>query len=117
MSLQKPIRMQENAVYSVSPRGLWKNLRISQFDHPERKIKRTLIDEWFSSSCFYINQQKVANKNPEADSWEFPRHHLRVISILGEGCFGQVWRCEAIGIAGKFFRSVIERLLVLFSRC
>nr|CAD7575384.1 unnamed protein product [Timema californicum] len=30
-----------------------------------------------------------------ADRWEFPRHRLKVFNILGEGCFGQVWRCEA----------------------
>ncbi|KAF6210502.1 hypothetical protein GE061_013608 [Apolygus lucorum] len=29
------------------------------------------------------------------DKWEFPRHQLKVFSILGEGCFGQVWKCEA----------------------
>ncbi|KAI1292182.1 Tyrosine kinase receptor Cad96Ca [Halotydeus destructor] len=30
--------------------------------------------------------------------WEFPRHHLHFKDILGEGCFGQVWRCEARGL-------------------
>lgn len=35
------------------------------------------------------------------DRWEFPRHHLKVFSILGEGCFGQVWKCEATNIAGN----------------
>lgn len=35
------------------------------------------------------------------DKWEFPRHHLKVFNILGEGCFGQVWRCEALDIDGK----------------
>ncbi|XP_054156172.1 tyrosine kinase receptor Cad96Ca-like [Oppia nitens] len=29
---------------------------------------------------------------------EFPRHHLHFLSILGEGCFGQVWKCEAYNI-------------------
>ncbi|BES94252.1 Tyrosine kinase receptor [Nesidiocoris tenuis] len=29
------------------------------------------------------------------DKWEFPRHQLKVFNILGEGCFGQVWKCEA----------------------
>lgn len=24
------------------------------------------------------------------DAWEFPRHHIKFIGILGEGCFGQV---------------------------
>ncbi|EEC20267.1 tyrosine kinase receptor, putative, partial [Ixodes scapularis] len=32
---------------------------------------------------------------------EFPRHHLRFIGILGEGCFGQVWKCEAMNITGS----------------
>ncbi|KAK6633751.1 hypothetical protein RUM44_004358 [Polyplax serrata] len=36
------------------------------------------------------------------DKWEFPRHHLKVFNILGEGCFGQVWRCEALNIDGKY---------------
>lgn len=34
------------------------------------------------------------------DRWEFPRHRLQVYDILGEGCFGQVWRCEAVDIDG-----------------
>jgi hypothetical protein len=25
-----------------------------------------------------------------------------VFNILGEGCFGQVWRCEALDIDGKY---------------
>ncbi|XP_071519026.1 uncharacterized protein Cad96Ca [Panulirus ornatus] len=36
-----------------------------------------------------------------ADVWEFPRHHLKVLGILGEGCFGQVWKCEAVGLKGE----------------
>ncbi|XP_067123785.1 tyrosine kinase receptor Cad96Ca-like [Centruroides vittatus] len=27
--------------------------------------------------------------------WEYPRHHLHFLGILGEGCFGQVWKCDA----------------------
>lgn len=45
-----------------------------------------------------------ANSGPPAksgDPWEFPRHHIKIFSILGEGCFGQVWKCEAINIDGK----------------
>lgn len=34
-------------------------------------------------------------KVPGYDRWEFPRHRLKVFNILGEGAFGQVWRCEA----------------------
>ncbi|CAH0768790.1 unnamed protein product [Bemisia tabaci] len=45
-----------------------------------------------------------ANSGPPAksgDPWEFPRHHIKIFSILGEGCFGQVWKCEAINIDGQ----------------
>ncbi|XP_023345289.1 tyrosine kinase receptor Cad96Ca [Eurytemora carolleeae] len=35
------------------------------------------------------------------DPWEIPRHHLKISSILGEGCFGQVWRAEGTGILGN----------------
>ncbi|ALC46841.1 Cad96Ca, partial [Drosophila busckii] len=31
----------------------------------------------------------------KSDRWEFPRHRLKFFNILGEGAFGQVWRCEA----------------------
>lgn len=34
------------------------------------------------------------------DRWEFPRHRLKVFNILGEGAFGQVWKCEALDIDG-----------------
>lgn len=40
------------------------------------------------------------NWNPQEKKWEFPRHHLRIQTILGEGCFGQVWKCEALNIEG-----------------
>lgn len=39
------------------------------------------------------------------DPWEIPRHHLRVCSMLGEGCFGQVWKCEVTNGAGKIIRA------------
>nr|CAD7449274.1 unnamed protein product [Timema bartmani] len=42
-----------------------------------------------------------------ADRWEFPRHRLKVFNILGEGCFGQVWRCEAQDIDGTEGTSVV----------
>ena len=33
--------------------------------------------------------------------WEFPRHQLKVVSKIGEGCFGQVWKYEATeGVPG-----------------
>lgn len=39
--------------------------------------------------------------------WEFPRHHLRFIHILGEGCFGQVWKCEALNIGNSGASQVV----------
>jgi hypothetical protein len=48
-----------------------------------------------------FQQLSPGNTKPD-DRWEFPRHRLRVFNILGEGCFGQVWRCEALDIDGKY---------------
>ncbi|XP_030382541.1 tyrosine kinase receptor Cad96Ca [Scaptodrosophila lebanonensis] len=39
-------------------------------------------------------------RNGLSGSFEFPRHRLKFFNILGEGAFGQVWCCEAIGING-----------------
>ncbi|KAH8312491.1 hypothetical protein KR044_011030 [Drosophila immigrans] len=36
-----------------------------------------------------------------SDQWEFPRHRLKFFNILGEGAFGQVWRCEATDMDGS----------------
>lgn len=38
----------------------------------------------------------------KSDRWEFPRHRLKFFNILGEGAFGQVWRCEAVDIDGTY---------------
>ncbi|CAG9769267.1 unnamed protein product [Ceutorhynchus assimilis] len=35
------------------------------------------------------------------DHWEFPRYRLKFFNILGEGAFGQVWKCEAMDLEGK----------------
>lgn len=43
----------------------------------------------FSASHNYIRTMLDDQK------WEYPRHHLHFLGILGEGCFGQVWKCEA----------------------
>lgn len=48
------------------------------------------------SNSSFSNDIKV----PGYDRWEFPRHRLKVFNILGEGAFGQVWRCEANDIDG-----------------
>lgn len=42
-----------------------------------------------------------SNSQPHTDRWDFPRHRLKFFNILGQGAFGQVWRCEAIDIDGK----------------
>ncbi|XP_017781118.1 PREDICTED: tyrosine kinase receptor Cad96Ca [Nicrophorus vespilloides] len=48
------------------------------------------------------------NSEPtESDRWEFPRHRLKFFNILGEGAFGQVWKCEALDIDEKDGLSVV----------
>ncbi|KAL7633469.1 UNVERIFIED_CONTAM: hypothetical protein RMT77_016002 [Armadillidium vulgare] len=47
----------------------------------------------------------------EADKWEFPRHKVRVLEILGEGCFGQVWKCDAMDLGVKGRRTVAVKTL------
>jgi hypothetical protein len=53
----------------------------------------------------------MAEKESQADRWEFPRHRLKVFHILGEGCFGQVWKCEAIDIDGELIATALLSLL------
>jgi len=63
-----------------------------------------------SSASFMFGSETLSNtyesdvvntKETYADPWEFPRHQLKIYGILGEGCFGQVWKCEALNIDGK----------------
>ncbi|KAJ6637915.1 Tyrosine kinase receptor Cad96Ca [Pseudolycoriella hygida] len=42
----------------------------------------------------------IVSSPMKSDRWEFPRHRLKFFNILGEGAFGQVWRCEAVDIDG-----------------
>lgn len=46
------------------------------------------------------NGTNMSQASDNKDRWEFPRHKLKVFNILGEGAFGQVWRCEAQEIDG-----------------
>ncbi|XP_031831632.1 tyrosine kinase receptor Cad96Ca [Nomia melanderi] len=46
-------------------------------------------------------------QNKHEDKWEFPRHRLKVFNILGEGCFGQVWKCEALDIDGTSGTTIV----------
>lgn len=41
------------------------------------------------------------------EKWEFPRHHLHFMGILGEGCFGQVWKCEAFNIFDNNAKDIV----------
>merc|ERR1711997_153166 len=69
---------------------------------PSRKISSASnsFSESLSSSNPYEDSLIITNTKDEKDRWEFPRHHLKFYGILGEGCFGQVWKCEALNIEG-----------------
>ncbi|CAH0559226.1 unnamed protein product [Brassicogethes aeneus] len=58
-----------------------------------------------------INQISSTVKNP--DRWEFPRHRLKFFNILGEGAFGQVWKCEALDVEGNESGSAIVAVKTL----
>lgn len=45
---------------------------------------------------------QLSNGSATCDRWEFPRHRLKFFNILGEGAFGQVWKCETHDIDGKY---------------
>lgn len=45
--------------------------------------------------------QQIPSNVKTGDRWEFPRHRLKIFNILGEGAFGQVWKCEALDIGGN----------------
>lgn len=53
----------------------------------------------------------------EVDPWEIPRHHVRVCSILGEGSFGQVWKCEAYNVMGKSPCRIYRKCRAAISVC
>lgn len=46
-------------------------------------------------------ETSISKDDQPPDKWEFPRHKLRIFNIVGEGAFGQVWRAQALDIAGK----------------
>lgn len=47
------------------------------------------------SNTLDIEPSSVEAKNPKFTPWEFPRSKLRLVSVLGEGNFGVVWKAEA----------------------
>nr|CAI5834606.1 unnamed protein product [Callosobruchus analis] len=56
----------------------------------------------------------------DSDRWEFPRHRLKFFNILGEGAFGQVWKCEALDLEGMQLADIgfrcSQSCLSIFSR-
>ncbi|XP_072742575.1 tyrosine kinase receptor Cad96Ca [Anoplolepis gracilipes] len=52
-------------------------------------------------------ESQAGIQSKHEDKWEFPRHRLKVFNILGEGCFGQVWKCEALDIDGKAGATIV----------
>lgn len=72
----------------------------------------SLSSELDNRDVFFGSKKSLACKELSAHSnrsllkvgeneWEFPRHHLKFVHILGEGCFGQVWKCEAVNISSN----------------
>ncbi|XP_044018500.1 tyrosine kinase receptor Cad96Ca isoform X2 [Aphidius gifuensis] len=65
------------------------------------KAKNNKYKDWKRENQLSEIRQKIDDK------WEFPRHRLKVLGILGEGCFGQVWKSEAIDIDDKKGTSIV----------
>ncbi|XP_043468173.1 tyrosine kinase receptor Cad96Ca isoform X1 [Leptopilina heterotoma] len=82
----------EQASVSVSNISDDPSLVLKRWGGPKARNNR--YEPWEKESRLGIQ-----NKSHK-DKWEFPRHRLKVFSILGEGCFGQVWKYEAIDIDG-----------------
>ena len=83
---------------------------------PSRKT--SFASNFTSSFSWNTYEDHIIQTKDEKDKWEFPRHHLKFYGILGmndefsmrffknlflsgEGCFGQVWKCEALNIDGR----------------
>lgn len=63
-------------------------------------VKRNTLANRYESSEFI--SAPFAPKINGSDPWEFPRKNLRFTNILlGEGNFGQVWKCEALDLTGE----------------
>lgn len=65
----------------------------------QMRSKRAFSNRYESNSDFIASPFILPPK--EDRQWEFPRHHLMFKDILGEGCFGQVWRCEATNLCNS----------------
>jgi len=63
--------------------------------------RKTSYASTFWSNPYEDTLLQTKDISDDKDKWEFPRHHLKFYGILGEGCFGQVWKCEALNIDGR----------------
>ncbi|XP_023012804.2 tyrosine kinase receptor Cad96Ca [Leptinotarsa decemlineata] len=56
-------------------------------------------EPWQTDNHTPIDHQ-LSGTIKKPDHWEYPRHRLKFFNILGEGAFGQVWKCEALDLEG-----------------
>ncbi|XP_021933765.1 tyrosine kinase receptor Cad96Ca-like isoform X2 [Zootermopsis nevadensis] len=83
--------------------GLEEPMVLQQWQGPRAHSNR--YEGWDRDSN--LQQTPGPGNTKSEDRWEFPRHHLKVFNILGEGCFGQVWRCEALDLNGREGTTVV----------
>ncbi|XP_067216077.1 tyrosine kinase receptor Cad96Ca [Linepithema humile] len=76
-------------------------------DDPSLVLKRWRSPKAHSNRYQPWEKESQAGIQKQEDKWEFPRHRLKVFNILGEGCFGQVWKCEALDIDGKSGATIV----------
>ncbi|XP_071870725.1 tyrosine kinase receptor Cad96Ca [Bombus fervidus] len=76
-------------------------------DDPSLVLKRWRGPKAHNNRYEPWEKENQSAQNKQEDKWEFPRHRLKVFNILGEGCFGQVWKCEALDIDGKSGATIV----------
>ncbi len=79
----------ETSISSVSGELDYNGALFQQIRSKRALQNRTESNKYSSTFNIPVGEERV---------WEFPRHHLHFIDILGEGCFGQVWKCDALNI-------------------
>lgn len=72
---------------------------LNMWDHPRAYSNR--YESWDNGHLQLSEETSISKDDQPPDKWEFPRHKLRIFNIVGEGAFGQVWRAQALDIAGK----------------
>ncbi|XP_072379897.1 tyrosine kinase receptor Cad96Ca [Diabrotica undecimpunctata] len=58
-------------------------------------------EPWYTDQGRIPVGNQASSPVKDVDRWEFPRHRLKFFNILGEGAFGQVWKCEALDMDGN----------------